>query len=88
MDKEEHNKKFESNIEYIRKNIPPDDIYLFAELCLMSACFFLGKWNEFEDLQKVIDQDRLASKYIKNITSFRMMQDAGIGIDIDFGLDK
>ena len=41
MNKEEIRKKFEENVAYLQRNIPPDDIYLFTEQTFMAALFFL-----------------------------------------------
>jgi hypothetical protein len=67
LNKQEFVRQFEENVAYLRRNVPPDDIYLFAEQLFMGAMFFLMHWNEHEDVTEVCQYDKIADRFIKNI---------------------
>ena len=88
MNKEELRKKFEQNVEYLRKNIPPDDIYMFAEQTFMAAMFFIHKWQEWVDLNQACKEDPVANKWVLNILSLHLCRDEQVDIDLDLNLES
>lgn len=88
MNKEELLKKFEKNVQYLKNNIPPDDIYAFAEQTFMAAMYFLHRWNGWEDLNEIAKDDPIAKKWIVNITALQIMKDRYEPVDLDLGLEE
>lgn len=87
MDKKELMEKYEKNLVYLKRTIPPDDIYDFSEQTFMAALFFLKQWSELEDLEEVMKKDPIAMKWIINILSFQRCKDEEIDINLDLNLD-
>jgi len=88
MNKDELLKKFERNVNYLRDNIPPDDIYVFAEQTFMAAMYFLHRWNEWDDLNRIAQDDPVAKKWIVNITSLQILKDRNEPVELDLGLEE
>lgn len=88
MSKEELFKKFEKNVQYLKNNIPPDDIYAFAEQTFMAALYFMHRWSTWEDLNEIAKEDPIAKKWIVNILSLQMMKDRNEAVELDLGLDE
>ena len=88
MNKEELLKKFEKNVQYLKNNIPPDDIYAFAEQTFMAAMYFLHKWAEWDDLNEFAKHDPIAKKWIINITALQILKDRNDPVDLDLGLEE
>ena len=88
MNKKEIREAFEKNVEYLRRNVPPDDIYLFSEQTLMAACFFLKKWSEKTDIIEEMLRDPIADKWIRNIVGFLDNQTSEVDIQLDLNLDS
>lgn len=86
MSKEELKAKFEKNIEYLKRNIPPDDIYLFAEQTFMATLFFIHKWSEWVDVNEECLADSLAKKWVTNIIGLQMAKDKEIDVNLDLDL--
>lgn len=88
MNKEELVKKFEKNVLYLKENIPPDDIYVFAEQTFMAAMYFLHGWSQWVDLNEEAKRDPISKKWITNIIALQMMKDRNESVDIDLGLES
>jgi hypothetical protein len=88
VNKEELLKKFEKNVDYLKRTIPPDDIYLFAEQTFMAALFFMHKWAEWDDMEDAMKTDPVTYKWIMNILGFQAMKDQNMDIQLDLGLDE
>lgn len=86
MNKEDLLKKFEKNVDYLQRNIPPDDIYVFAEQTFMAALFFLHSWSEVVNLEQEMKEDPVVRKWINNILGFQAMKDKDQDVNIDLGL--
>lgn len=67
MDKAHITDKFEANVRYLRKVVPPDDIYMYAELNFMAALYFLHNWSDLEDLNEKMESCDVAKAWISNI---------------------
>lgn len=79
---------FEKNIEYLQRNIPPDDIYIFAEETFMAALFFLHKWAEWVDINVECHKCIITQKWVKNIMGLLKVRDAEQDFTLDLGLDE
>lgn len=88
MDKEELEEKFYKNIEYLQRNIPPDDIYIFTEQTFMAAMFFMHKWSKKEDLNEVCKTDPIAKKWINNILNMQKYKDANEDLTLNLDLES
>ncbi len=82
MNKEELKAMYEKNVEYLKRNIPPDEIYEFAEQTYMATLYFLSKWSDWEDVNQVCQDDPVASKWVRNIMSLLKCRE--MGMDVDF----
>ena len=85
MNKQEIRDKFEANVAYLRRNIPPDDIYMFAEQTLMATIFFIHKWSDCEETEVILD-DPIAVKWLGNILGFLDARDKGQDLTLDLDL--
>ncbi len=88
MNKEEMRAKFEENVAYLKRNVPPDDIYMFTEQTLMAAMFFIYKWSDHVDLNEEADKDETARKWLSNILKFQEMKNTNQDIQLDLNLDS
>ncbi len=86
MNKEEMKDKFEKNVAYLKRNVPPDDIYMFAEQTFMATLFFLHKWSEWVDVNEECQADPVARKWVTNIIGLQMCKDKELDVDLDLDL--
>lgn len=86
MNKEELKKRFEKNVEYLKRNVPPDDIYLFAEQTHMAALYFLHRWSEWADIQAECQYNLVTQKWVSNILGLQRCKDQDININLDLDL--
>jgi hypothetical protein len=87
MNKKELFEKFEKNVNYLKRNIPPDDIYVFAEQTFMAALFFIHKWSEWVTITEEMDKDKVVHKWVSNILGFHEYRIEGKDIDLDLNLN-
>ena len=89
MDKKKLLEKFEKNVLYLRRNIPPDDIYMFAEQTYMAAMFFLYKWSDHVDIQKEMDRDEPTNVWVSNLLTLQELRDknADISLEVKYNED-
>lgn len=80
--------KFERNVEYLKRNIPPDDIYMFAEQTFMAAMFFMYKWAEWVDVREEAKKDPIVRKWANNILGLQMCKDKAQDVDLDLDLES
>lgn len=78
--------KFAKNVDYLKRNIPPDDIYEFAEQTFMAAMFFMYKWSDWTDLIQESENDDVAKKWIANIVGLHHMKVENIDVDLDLNM--
>lgn len=88
MNKEEMRKKFNENVKYLERNIPPDDIYLFSEQTLMATFFFMKKWSDWVSVNEEMEKCPITKKWVTNILSLMDMRDRGIELNIDLNMDS
>lgn len=87
MDKQEFLKKYERNIAWLRRNIPPDDIYDFAEQTYMAALFFLRLASVDPDFMKLLQECPITRKWSQNLCSLLHLRDNNIDSAIDMKLE-
>lgn len=88
MDKDELRLKFEKSVQYLQRNIPPDDIYPFAEQTIMAALYFLDRWCDCVDIAEIYKNDVIAKKWINNIVGLQLCKQKDIDIDLDLNLES
>ncbi len=88
MNNEEFKKKFYANVAYLQRNIPPDDIYLFAEETFMAAYFFILKMSDFIDLEEECEADPVFNKWLRNIANFHRCREDYPELKIDLNLNS
>lgn len=86
MNREELKEKFERNVDYLKRNVPPDDIYMFAEQTFMATLFFLHKWSEWADINEECKNDPVAKKWVTNIVGLQMCKDKELDVNLDLDL--
>ena len=86
MTKEELKANFEKNVDYLRRNIPPDDIYLFTEQTFMAALFFLKKWSDCINITEEIEKDFISRKWVANIMGLLHCRNNNIDLTLDLDL--
>ncbi len=84
MNKEEMKAKLEKNVEYLRRNIPPDDIYLFCEHVFTASVFFLHKWSCLVDLNEECARNPVVKRWVTNIINFQKCKEQELDVDVDF----
>lgn len=87
MNKEEFIKTFEENVLYLEHNIPPDDIYAFAEQTYMAALYFLHVISHNIDIEALMKNDPIARKWISNVMLLLNARDLKEPISLDLKLD-
>ncbi len=91
MNREEYLRKFRKNVDWLKINIEPEDIYDFAEQAILAAEFFLDKWNQWEDVTEICKKNPVAHVYVSNITGIRKLKDIrhvdGINVHFDWNED-
>ena len=88
MNKEEMRERFEKNVDFLKRNIPPDDIYLFAEQTFMAALYFLYKWSDWADIEEECHRDEVTRKWVANIMGFHRMKDGNEDVNLDLNMDS
>ena len=66
--------QYHIDVQWLRDNIPPDDIYDFAEQALLSAEFFILKWAEWVDVDEERDKDKLVNIWFQNVIGIMALQ--------------
>ena len=79
-------KKFEQNVDYLKRNVPPDDIYMFAEQTFMAALYFMHKWSEWVDVSDECNLDPIAKKWVTNIIGLQICKDKELDVSLDLDL--
>lgn len=87
MDKDELMERFNENVRYLERNIPPDDIYVFAEQTYLAALFFLYEWSNHDNISERMKRDPVAAKWVNNIMCLLKMRDMKQDLDLDLGLE-
>lgn len=86
MDKHQLFEKYKKNIEWLHRNVPPDDIYDFAEQTYMAALFFLNVISNDLNIHVQL-QNPVFKKWATNIISVLDYREKGIDTSIDLQMD-
>lgn len=86
MDKDELKIKFYNNVKFLERNVPPDDIYIFAEQTHMAALYFLHKWSEWADIEEECHKDPIARKWVCNIMGLQKCKDDELDVNLDLDI--
>ena len=87
MDKRELIKKYDENVAWLRRNIPPDDIYDFAEQTYMAALFFLKLASSDDRFLTLLRECPVTRKWSQNICGLLKVREEGIDCPIDMKLE-
>ncbi len=88
QDKKKYLDKFKKNVDWLRANVPRDDIYEFAEQALMASDYFLVKLNECVDITKEIEKDKILGVWMTNILGLRFVRNNNIREMVDTELKE
>ena len=87
---EEQRKRAEENyrksVRWLRRSIPPDDIYDFTEQCLASCEYLIKKICDLSDITEEVKKDKILAKWIQNVINIRKLQDNGAKGIIDVSI--
>lgn len=70
---EEDEEKFEdieADIRWIENHVPPDDIYIFANLWLEATQHFFYLWAQGKDLEQEAKKDHKTLSYMSSLSNF------------------
>lgn len=85
-DRERYQAKFDSDVQWLRNNIPPDDIYDFSEQALMAADFFINELSLYVDLNEEAQINKLFGVWLKNIVGLRLLKNSNMNGRIEMNL--
>ena len=85
-DRERYQAKFDNDVQWLRNNIPPDDIYDFAEQALMAADFFINELSLYVDLNEEAQINKLFGVWLKNIVGLRILKNSNMNGRIEMNL--
>jgi len=86
MNHEEMKELVYQNAAWLSRNIAPDDIYIFAEQCIIACQFFITELNEHVDLHDQCMIDKTMAGWVKNIGSLLKLRSEGYegGLDVSY----
>ena len=82
MDKQEVKAKFEKNVEYLKRNVPKKDIYMFSEAMFIIALYFVRKLSDWEDLELEAELDATLKRHYDTIMTLHNCKEINRDIDI------
>ncbi len=65
---------FEEDVEFLRKNIAPDDIYMFCQFLLLSGIHLLELLTKSNDLKTLGAADERTAMTIESLLQLRFCQ--------------
>jgi hypothetical protein len=87
MTKQEFIDQVNKSVEYLKKVVPPDDIYLYTEQTYMAALFFLMKLSDWVEINDECIKDPVLNKYVNNIMGYLIAKEKGDHSQINLSLD-
>jgi hypothetical protein len=69
----EFEEKFHRELQWLKDNIPPDEIYEFALKAFMAGEYFLYRWSKWDDLHEEYQKNQMAALLMYNIMAVRML---------------
>ncbi len=79
--------EYEKNVEWLSRHVPRDDVYDFAEQCLMASEFLMYELGHFIDISDEITRETLLGKWCKNIVGIRVGQKNDFKGILNIGLE-
>lgn len=73
--------KFHRDVDWLYKNIPPDEIYVFAHQSFLAAEYFLWQWSQWVNVIEEAKKDSLTNLWVQNIVGVKLLRDKGKSID-------
>jgi hypothetical protein len=83
MEKDELDAMLERDVAYLQRNIPPDDIYLFAQNTLLATYLLAYEVGRIVGIGGFEKLPKITQKCLKNISWFKHNQEAGTDVEID-----
>lgn len=74
-------------MEYLQKNIPPDDVYMLLEQTHMAAMFFLYTLAEFTSLEDLCEKDENFKRWAINICGLHQAKVGNMDINLDLNVE-
>jgi len=71
---EKYQKKFEERVIWLSENIPPDDIYCFAQQMLLAAEYFIYRLNDQIDVREYMASDIDMNNWVKMVLGISASQ--------------
>lgn len=78
---------FEKNIQWIKKNVAPDDIYIFAEILLACGKYFFDQWTDLIDYEAEIEKNPASRHFIINFAKIVMAQSQDADFQVKLNID-
>jgi len=76
----------EKDVQFIKKTIPPDDIYMFATQVFWFAELFICELYKYPDFEEKVNSDKALNKAVHNICSFGIAMEDDKKISLDMRL--
>lgn len=83
VDKEKLLRSFEICVTWLRNNIPPDDIYEFAQQMLLACVVFIRDFEDSEDFNKKMHENVALRIWYTNVAKLLESQIKGVSININ-----
>lgn len=83
MSKEQLRAEVEKIVAFTRRNVAPDDIYLFAVEVIWTAHYLIENFCELEGFQEMINENETLENAVLNILSFTKSYDENKDIKIN-----
>lgn len=80
--------QFERHTAFLRRNIPPDDIYAFAEQAVIAANYFLIRWREWVEVRDEMKKDPVVKRWVTNLVALRYAQENDLNVKFNLRFDK
>ena len=85
--KKEYAEKYQRHVDWIRRNIAPDDIYDFAQQSLMASIYLLKVLDDEDILIRCLE-NKITLKWCQNIISVAVKQDEDEDCPVNLKLDE
>ncbi len=84
--------EYNSDIQWLRDHVALDDVYDFAQQCLMSSNYFLYRLSTFMDIGEEVKNDPALRNKVKSLLALQLMKKTGstemINTEIIIQLDE
>jgi hypothetical protein len=70
--------EFNKEVEWLKKVVAPEDIYIFANQALLGAHYFLNQWSDWVDIRKECEKDKYTHGWVHNLCGIHKLRALGI----------